>query len=80
MPQCSPLSGQVLPLCLRVSSPEECGLATFWLLIVCVGGEQIQKCQRGHKKSGRRIKLGKRRVRKRNKEEGGDIWRLCMLA
>ena len=36
MPQCSPLSGQVLPLCHRVSSPEECGLATFWLLIVCV--------------------------------------------
>ena len=26
MPQCSPLSGQVLPLCHRVSSPEECGL------------------------------------------------------
>ena len=37
MPQCSPLSGQVLLLCHRVSSPEECGLATFWLLIVCVG-------------------------------------------
>ena len=36
MPQCSPLSGQVLPLCHRVSSPKECGLATFWLLIVCV--------------------------------------------
>ena len=38
MPQCSPLSlsGQVLLLCHRVSSPEECGLATFWLLIVCV--------------------------------------------
>ena len=36
MPQCSPLSGQVLQLCHRVSSPEECGLATFWLLIVCV--------------------------------------------
>ena len=34
MPQCSPLSGQVLLLCHRVSSPEECGLATFWLLIV----------------------------------------------
>ena len=36
MPQCSPPSGQVLLLCHRVSSPEECGLATFWLLIVCV--------------------------------------------
>ena len=36
MPQSNPLSGKVLPLCHRVSSPEECGLATFWLLIVCV--------------------------------------------
>ena len=36
MPHCSPLSGQVLPLCHRVSSPGESGLASFWLLIVCV--------------------------------------------